>query len=147
MSAVSEIMSAKKIVALNADSDPTVLDATKLMLRNKVGSVVMVNKNNRPVGIVTERDVLRKVSTSRKMLGEVKAKDIMSHPVITVKPYDSVETAAAIMAKMKIKRLVVIEQDGSMDGVISLTDITKKLAKILTNEQNRFGRLKALLDS
>jgi CBS domain-containing protein len=147
MSAVSEIMSAKKIVALNADSNPTVLDATKRMLRSKVGSVVMVNKNNRPVGIVTERDVLRKVSTSRRMLKEVKAKDIMSHPVITVKPYDSVETAAAVMAKMKIKRLVVVEQDGSMEGVISLTDITKKLAKILTDEQNRFGNLKALLGS
>ena len=51
------------------------------------------------------------------------------------------------MAKMKIKRLVVIEQDGSMEGVISLTDITRKLAKILTDEQNRFGSLKALLDS
>ncbi|HJS82200.1 MAG TPA: CBS domain-containing protein [Nitrososphaera sp.] len=147
MSAVSEIMSAKKIVALNADSNPTVLDATKRMLRSKVGSVVMVNKNNRPVGIVTERDVLRKVSTSRRMLKEVKAKEIMSHPVITVKPYDSVETAAAVMAKMKIKRLVVVEQDGSMEGVISLTDITKRLAKILTDEQNRFGNLKALLGS
>ena len=147
MSAVSEIMSAKKIVALNADSNPTVLDATKRMLRSKVGSVVMVNKNNRPVGIVTERDVLRKVSTSRRMLKEVKAKDIMSRPVITVKPYDSVETAAAVMAKMKIKRLVVVEQDGSMEGVISLTDITKRLAKILTDEQNRFGNLKALLGS
>ena len=147
MSAVSEIMSAKKTVTLNADSDPTVLDATKLMLRNKVGSVVMVNKNNGPVGIVTERDVLRKVATSRKMLGDVKAKDIMSRPVITIKPYDSVEKAAAVMAKMKIKRLVVIEQDGSMEGVISLTDITRKLTKILTDEQNRFGSLKALLDS
>ena len=147
MSAVSEIMSAKKTVTLNADSDPTVLDATKLMLRNKLGSVVMVNKNNGPVRIVTERDVLRKVATSRKMLGDVKAKDIMSRPVITIKPYDSVEKADAVMAKMKIKRLVVIEQDGSMEGVISLTDITRKLAKILTDEQNRFGSLKALLDS
>lgn len=147
MSAVSEIMSEKKIVSLKASSNPPVLDAIKLMLRNKVGSVVMVNEFNRPVGIVTERDVLRKASTARKAIGEIKAKTIMSRPVITVKPYDSVETAAAIMAKMKVKRLVVVEEDGSMEGVISLTDITKKLAKILTDEQNRFGSLKALLGS
>jgi CBS domain-containing protein len=147
MSAVSEIMSEKKIVSLRAGSNPSVLDAIKMMLRNKVGSVVMVSENDRPVGIVTERDVLRKASTSRKALGEIKAKDIMSRPVITVKPYDSVETAAAIMAKMKVKRLVVVEQDGSMEGVISLTDITRKLAKILTDEHNRYGKLKALLGS
>ena len=50
------------------------------------------------------------------------------------------------MAGRKIKRLVVVEQDGSMVGVISLTDITKKLAKIMADEENRYGKLKALLD-
>ena len=66
---------------------------------------------------------------------------------MTIKPYDSIETAATAMAGKKIKRLVVVEQDGSMAGVLSLTDITKKLAKILADEQRRFGNLRALLQS
>ncbi|HEV8387288.1 MAG TPA: CBS domain-containing protein [Nitrososphaera sp.] len=146
MSVVSEIMSDRKVITLDVESDPSILDATKLMLKHRLGSVVIVNKNNRPVGIVTERDVLRKVSTNRRMLGAIKVKEIMSSPVVTIKPYDSIETASSAMAGKKIKRLVVVEQDGSMAGVISLTDITKKLAKILTNEQNRSGNLKALLE-
>lgn len=146
MSAVSEIMSAKKIISLKAESDPSILDATRLMLRNKIGSIVMVNREDRPVGILTERDVLRKALTARKMLSEIKAKDVMSSPVITIKAFDSVEAAASVMTKKKIKRLVVLEQDGSMAGVISLSDITKKLAKILTDEHDRFSSLKILLE-
>lgn len=146
MSAVSEIMSSRKLVSVNQESRPSVLDVTKLMLKNKIGSVVIVNRDNRPVGIVTERDVLRKVSKARKLPGDMKAKEIMSSPVISVKPYDSVETAAAVMTSKRIKRLVVVEQDGSIAGLVSLTDITRKLAKILSDEQSRYSGLKAALD-
>jgi CBS domain-containing protein len=140
-------MSDNKVVILSVETGPSVLDAVKLMLEHKIGSVVMVNRNNRPVGIVTERDVLRLVSTTHGELGELKVKEIMSSPVVTVKPYDSIETASTAMAGKKIKRLVVVEQDGSMAGVLSLTDITKKLARILADEQRRFGNLRALLQS
>jgi hypothetical protein len=51
------------------------------------------------------------------------------------------------MSKKKRKRLVVLEQDGSIAGVISITDIARKLAKILTDEQNRFSGLRAALES
>ena len=146
MSAVSEIMSERKIVSLDAASNPSLLDATKLMLKNRIGSVVLVNRDNRPVGIVTERDVLRKVSGSRRKLAEIKVREAMSSPVTTVRAFDSIDTAAEAMARKKIKRLVVVEQDGSMAGIVSLTDITRKLAKILTDEQNRYGKLKAILE-
>jgi CBS domain-containing protein len=147
MSAVSEIMSKRKIVSLDVGSNPSALDATKLMLRNKIGSVVLINKNKRPVGIVTERDVLRKISTMRGKLAEISVSEIMSSPVTTIKPFDSVDTAAEAMARKRIKRLVVVEQDGSMAGIVSLTDITRKLAKILADEQKRYGKFKELLDT
>jgi CBS domain-containing protein len=147
MSAISEIMSERKIVSLDIASNPSVLDATKLMLKNKIGSVVLVNKDKRPVGIVTERDVLRTASTTRRKLAEIKVKEIMSSPVTTVRPFDSVDTAAEAMARKKIKRLVVVEQDGSMAGIVSLTDITRRLAKILADEQNRYGKLRAMLET
>jgi CBS domain-containing protein len=146
MSAVSEIMSERKIVSLAIASNPSVLDATKLMLKNKIGSVVLVNKDKRPVGIVTERDVLRKASTTRRKLAEIKVREVMSSPVTTVRPFDSVDTAAEAMARKRIKRLVVVEQDGSMAGIVSLTDITRKLAKILADEQNRYGKLRQMLE-
>jgi CBS domain-containing protein len=145
MSAVSEIMSPKKIVSVGIESGPSALDATRLMIKNKVGAVV-VTKAGKPVGIVTERDILKKVAASTKPAKDIAVKDIMSSPLITIKTIDSIETAAAAMSKSKIKRLVVVEQDGSLAGVLSITDIARKLAKILANDYSRYGHLKAIMD-
>ena len=146
MSAVSEIMSPKKIVAASIKPGLSALDISKLMIKNRVGSVVLVDGYERPVGIVTERDLLRKVSASNKPAKSISVKSIMSSPVITIRAYDSIETAAAVMAKNKVKRLVVVEQDGSLAGVLSVTDIARKLARILADDYSRYGHLKAILD-
>lgn len=146
MSAVSEIMSPKKIVVTSIKRSPSALDIAKLMVKNRVGSVVLVDGDGKPVGIVTERDLLKKVSASNKPAKSIAVKKIMSSPVITVKSYDSIETAAAVMAKNKVKRLVVLEDNGSCAGVLSTTDIARKLARILADDYSRYGRLKAMLD-
>ncbi len=145
MSAVSEIMSPKKMVVTGIKRNPSALDITKLMIKNKVGAVVLVDSDGKPVGIVTERDLLKKVSASNKPAKSIAAKKIMSSPVITIKAYDSIDTAAAVMSKNKIKRLVVLEDDESCAGVLSTTDIARKLVKILTNDYSRYGHLKAML--
>ena|SRR5437588_9322062 len=141
MSAVSEIMSPKGVINLRANFTPTMLDAIKVMLKNKVGSVVVADSNGKPEGIITERDILRVVAKSKKLPFEISAGEIMSSPVITVKTYDSIDTAAAKMTKNKIKRAVVIEDDGTMAGVISVTDIAKKLSKIISDDYNRYRSL------
>lgn len=146
MSAVSEIMSPRDVIALKVASTPSALDAIKLMIKNKIGSVVVVDIDKKPIGIVTERDILKKVAALSKSPSDIAVQDIMSFPVVTIKAYDSIETAAAVMAKNKIKRLIVLEQDGSLAGVLSITDIARKLAKILAAEYSRYGYLKAVLD-
>jgi CBS domain-containing protein len=146
MSAVSEIISPKKIVAARVKPGLSALDVAKLMAKNGVGSVVLMDGNEKPVGIVTERDILKQVAASNKPAKSISVKDIMSSPLVAIKAYDSIETAAAIMAKKKIKRLVVLEQDGSLAGVLSATDIAKKLARILADDYSRYGHLKAILD-
>lgn len=146
MSAVSEIMSQKKLVIASLKRNPSALDVAKLMIKNKVGSVVLVDTGGKPVGIVTERDLLKKVSASNKPAKSIAAKSIMSSPVVSIKSYDSAETAAAVMAKKKIKRVVVVEDDGSCAGVISATDVARKLARILADDYNRYSHMKAMLD-
>ena len=146
MSAVSEIMSARKMVSEKQESNPSVLDVAKKMIGSKVGSVVIVDSNDRPIGIVTERDILRTASRSEKSLAVIRASEIMSSPVVSIRAFDSVESAASVMAQKKIKRLVVVEQDGSIAGVISMTDIARKLARILTDENRRYGSLRAAME-
>jgi len=125
MSAVSEVMSSRKIITVDIGTDPFLMDVTRLMIKNEVGSVIMVDSQKKPIGIITERDLLKNIYAASKFPKEIAAKDIMSSPVITVKTIDSVETASAVMTKNKIKRLVALEQDVSVAGVLSVTDNKK----------------------
>lgn len=138
-------MPSRKIITTRIQTEPSAMDVTSLMIKNGVGSVVVVDSDNKPIGIITERDLLKNIFASGKSPKDIAAKDIMSSPVITVQAIDSVETASAVMTKKKIKRLVVIEQDGSLAGVLSVTDISRKLARILVSDYNRYGFLKAVL--
>jgi CBS domain-containing protein len=139
-------MSPKAIVTINVDSSPSAFDVARLMAKDGVGSVVVVGEGNKPLGIITERDLLKKVSAQNKEARQIAAKDIMSSPLFTIKAIDSVETAAEAMVKNKVKRLVIVEQDGSIAGILSMSDIVKKLAKILTDDYNRYRSLRNMLD-
>lgn len=149
MSVVSEIIPQERVVVtVDINDNPSALDVAKLMAKHRIGSIVVIEGNNKkPVGIVTERDIIKKVSAQNKSADQVAVRRIMSSPLITVKSIDSVETAAATIAENKIKRLVVLEQDGSMVGILSVSDIAKKLAKILTEDYNRYRSLRNLLDT
>jgi CBS domain-containing protein len=148
VSVVSEIMPKREVVTIDINNNPSVLDVAKLMTKHKIGSVVVVegNNNNNPIGIITERDVIRKVSAQNKVADEVAVRDIMSSPLFIVKAIDSVDIAADTMSRNKIKRLIVLEEDGAMIGVLSVSDIAKKLAKIMTDDYGRYRSLRNMLD-
>lgn len=146
LSVVSEIMSSEAIVTANIKDSISALDIARLMVRNRIGSVIMVDDGNKPIGIITERDILKKVSAQNKNAQDLPARDIMSSPLVIIKTIDSIDTAAEVMVKNKIKRLVVLEEDSSMAGLLSMSDVTRKLAKILTDDYSRYRSLRAILD-
>ena len=149
MSVVSEIMSQKKVVVtVDINDNPSALDVAKMMAKHRIGSVVVIEGDNkRPVGMVTERDIMKKVTAQNKSADQVSVRHIMSSPLVTVKSIDSIDTAAEIITENKVKRLVVLEEDGSMVGILSVSDIAKKLAKILTEDYSRYRSLRNLLDT
>jgi len=110
--------------------DATVKDTLDLMLENSAGSVVIVDKDTgrKPIGIVTERDILSKIVNFRKPL-ETPIKEIMSSPVITISPDEPIEKAAEIMTENRIKKLPVVEK-GELVGIITLTDIVASGVKL-----------------
>ena len=152
MSVVSEIMPKRGVITVDINDNPSVLDVARLMAKHRIGSVVVVegknnnNNNNNPIGIITERDIIRKVSAQNKVADQIAVRHIMSSPLVVVKSIDSIDTAAEAMAKNKVKRLVVLEQDGAMIGILSVSDIAKKLAKIMTDDYGRYRSLRKMLD-
>jgi CBS domain-containing protein len=117
------------------------------MVKNKVGSVLVLDSANLPIGIITERDIIKKVCVTNTLPNEMKADKIMSSPVITIMSYDSIETAAQKMTNYKIKRLPVLEENQQIASILSLTDITKHLSKILVDDYKRFRFLKFIFES
>jgi len=146
VSSVSEIMSTNDIVTVTMDSQKSAQDVVNLMIKKKVGSVIVIDTKMQPVGIITERDIIRRVCLENISANNIQIEDIMSSPLITIMSYDSVDTASRIMIKNKIKHLVVLEEDNRITGLLSVTDITKKLAKILLDDYNRHRSLRFAID-
>lgn len=104
-------------------TDDSVLSAVQKMLKFNIGSVIVTN-NGKPVGIITERNILEKVVAPRHDVDNLHAKDIMSSPLITVEENEAVEEAAKIMARKTIKTLPVLSGD-KLVGIITSSDIVR----------------------
>ncbi|MGQ9679339.1 MAG: CBS domain-containing protein [Candidatus Bathyarchaeia archaeon] len=104
-------------------TDDTVLEAVSKMNKFRIGSVV-VTSNGRPVGIVTERNILERIVEPRLDPMVVQIKDIMSSPLITIDQNAGVDEAVEIMAKRKIKKLPVVDED-KLVGILSTSDIVR----------------------
>ena len=142
MSTVNEIASRKEIVTITAGAGKTAYDVADLMKINGVGSIIVIDKKRQPIGMITERDMVKRVCLKNVASSRIKVEEIMSSPLITIMSYDSIDTASRVMTKNKIKRLIVLEPDNRITGLLSVFDITKHLAKILLDDYNRYRSLR-----
>jgi signal-transduction protein with cAMP-binding, CBS, and nucleotidyltransferase domain len=102
MSSVSEIMSFHDPYTITAFSNKTAIDAASIMVSKKISSVIVIDKENRPLGIITERDLVKRICLKNLNSKDVLIEDIMTSPLITIMTYDSVDTASRIMVSNKI---------------------------------------------
>jgi CBS domain-containing protein len=107
--------------ALTIEEGATALKAASLMEKHDVGSLIVI-KNSAAVGIITERDLLSKVTAKNKTPSKVAVKDLMSKGVITLDPDSMLDDAAYLMIKHKIKRLPVVK-DKKLLGIVTATDV------------------------
>lgn len=114
---VREIMKHIKTIPSSA----SVRDAAKKMDEGKMGSLVVVD-GKKISGIITERDILQKVTVLNKLPSKVPVSEIMTSKVLTIKPDEFIDDAVYVMIKNKIKKLPVVE-DGEVVGIITSTDI------------------------
>ncbi len=107
---------------ITVDADAPLMQAMKKMVEKNIGSVI-VSRGDRPVGIVTERDILKDFCVNPRS-GESRIADIMSSPLITIDAGTSLGRAADLMAEKKIRRLLVTEDD-MIKGIVTERDIMR----------------------
>ncbi len=111
---------------ITIDIKRTVLEAAKLMYQQDVGDLVVMDATEAK-GIVTERDLVRRIMAQKKPL-ETKVSEAMSNPLITIEEDASLRDAARIMVKNKIRRLPVTKKN-FLVGIIATSDFARHLSK------------------
>ncbi len=111
----------KNVVTI--DRDKNAQDVARSMAEHGIGSLVVVS-DGKPIGIVTERDLVRKVCTKDIVTSKIPISDIMSSPVISAEPDMPIETAVQRMFNNKIRRLVILESD-KIIGIVTVSDLAK----------------------
>jgi CBS domain-containing protein len=126
---VRDIMT-KNVVTIEVNR--TAMEAAKIMAEKGISSLIVL-KDQDPVGIVTERDFVKKICIKELNVSRVKVNDVMSKLRTFADPEISIEVAVQRMVNHKIRRLPIME-DGKVVGIITVTDLAKYLRTILLIE-------------
>ena len=119
----------RDIVKLREDA--SVRDAAEAMKERSVESIIIVDDEGDPVGIITERDILYRVVAEGRDPSSTRLKDVASKPLVTVKPELTVGEAIALMIRKNIRRVPVIER-GRLIGVVVMREVIGDLVKKAT---------------
>ena len=117
---VSDMMT-KKLETIEESS--SIQDAAKRMRDTNVSSLVVVDSEGKPRGIVTERDIIRKACVNDEITSKVTNKEIMSPKLITIAPDSSASTAVDIMLRNNIRHLLVVDKDNTEKPIGMITPL------------------------
>ena len=127
---VGEIMS-EQLETINFSS--TAQESAINMSDRNVSSLIVLDDNGRPIGIITERDLVRRVCTREVPSNSVNVENVISSPLKTVSPETSIEEVADFMVSNKVRHIVIVDKNQKPVGIISATDI---VAYVRENSQN-----------
>ncbi|MEA2089366.1 MAG: CBS domain-containing protein [Thermoproteota archaeon] len=138
----------EKVITVQADA--TAREAVELMNKQDIGSLI-VEENEKPVGIVTERDLLKRVLASSRAPEKIRVQEIMSTPLVVTQSHMEIEEAAKLMVNMKVKKLPVVENE-RLVGLVTLTDLIRtqphmiRVLREITTAEYTPKRMKKVID-
>lgn len=133
---------------ITVEEKATIKKAVELMNKHEIGCLIVV-KRGKPAGIVTERDMLKRILLESKDPEKIKVNEIMSAPLVVGKPQMDIEDAVKLMFKRNIKKLPVTDE-GHLVGLVTLTDLVRseQIIKILKKlpDKETPKRMKKVVD-
>jgi len=120
----------KNIITVSPDASIT--DVAKIMRDNNIGSIA-VTENQRPIGIITDRDIVVRCTSEHKDLSGCQVRDHMTSSPETVKDTDGIYECARRMHQAHIRRLPVVDEQGQAIGIVSFGDLLAVLSKELSD--------------
>jgi len=139
---LNQILEAKSGGVITVPKETPVLEVIRLMAEHRIGSVLVVD-GDELLGIATERDYARKVILQGRSSADTPVAQIMSSPVLTVGPTDTVQTCMGLMTERKIRHLPVVE-GGQVLGLISIGDLVKA---VIEDQRHEIAQLQQYIAS
>jgi len=130
---VKDVMTSP-VITINEDG--IVNELAKLMDKNDVGCIIVTDKTGKPVGIITERDLITRVLAKNLLATKVKAKKVMTSPLLTIDPDEPLAEAARKMSRLNVRRLGVIYK-ANLVGLVSSKDILAVTPELLETIQEQ----------
>jgi len=141
---MSEIGLRSKLLIKDVMSSPVVTTnenapankVAELMTKDDFGCIIVTNQQGKPLGIITERDLVVRVLAKNVKPDAIKAKDVMTSPLITIEPDETISEAARRMSRLNIRRLGVVYR-GQLIGIVSSKDILAVMPELIETIQER----------
>jgi CBS domain-containing protein len=126
---VTNVENAEKIMTkkvITCSPNDTLLQVQQLMVNNSISRVVIVDANNKPVGIITQKGMINFLvaDKSRRGIEEIKTEEVMTKKLITTKREASISNIAKTMVEKSISSVIIVDGEGKLDGIVTKTDIT-----------------------
>jgi CBS domain-containing protein len=117
----------------------TLREGAKFMYQHNIGGLIVLmdissnesSEIDKPIGIITERDIARLVSFSSNLSTEVQISEVMSKPLITINENSSIKEATDLMQQNNIRRLPILDNKGKLVGIITAKDILRSIMEFL----------------
>ncbi len=122
MATVNDILAGKGRHMVTISSQATVLMAATVMNDNRVGSLLVLDEG-RLIGMITERDICQRIVARQRDPQTTLVGDIMAGDVICCRSHTDIEEARGVMKNRRVRHLPVVEEDGSVIGLISIGDL------------------------
>ncbi|MDW8024153.1 MAG: CBS domain-containing protein [Nitrososphaerota archaeon] len=124
---VRDVMSSPVITV---EEEATANHVAELMDKHELGCIIVTGKDGKPIGIITERDLVTRVLAKNLKPDSLKAKDVMTTPLITIEPDETINEAARRMSRLNIRRLGVMYK-GQLVGLLSSKDILSVMPELI----------------
>lgn len=121
---ITTVLNDKGRAVAGVSPDSSIGEIVEVLVTHRIGAVLVI-EDDLPVGIVSERDIIRCLSIHAGAVMALRAREVMTAPVITIRPDDSICDAMELMTDRRIRHLPVVES-GHLVGIVSIGDLVKR---------------------